>query len=114
MKVLHTIDNKEKTLTKVLLGNGILLVTPANKTMKILEESKYEQIAKENFCLWRSSLSPLKLNTTTLGMTRTRLKSVTSSNQSLDTWTVADKSDSEDILASSETVETPPHHSGQY
>ena len=84
MKVLHTIDNKEKMLTKVLLGNGILLVTPASKTKKILEESKYEQIAKKNFCLWRSSLSPLKLNTTTLGMTRTRLKSDTSSNQSLD------------------------------
>ena len=61
MKVLNTIEKKEKMLTKVLLGNGILLVTPASKTKKILEESKYEQIAKKNFCLWRSSLSHLKL-----------------------------------------------------
>ena len=81
MKVFKRIEKKEQMLIKVLLGNENLFVTPASNTEKILEEPKYEQISKKNFWLWSCSLSPL--NTTTLGMTRTRLKSVTSSNQSL-------------------------------
>ena len=63
MKVLNKIEKKEQMLIKVLLGNENLLVTPGSK--KILEEPKSEQIAKKSFCLWRSSLSLLKLNTIT-------------------------------------------------
>ena len=40
----------------MLLGNENLIVTLASKTKQLFEEPKYEQKAKKNFCLWRSSL----------------------------------------------------------